>query len=119
MTGTTFLLIDSRVAETDVFVRDWLGERGYLVRTAADAVDAVDGIIDFTTGTRPDVVLLTAPISSSSVNDLRRVLKFSCSGEDHAIVALSSGAPTRSTRRSVNLSLERIFGANLPALMGS
>lgn len=119
MTGTTFLLIDSRVAETDVFVRDWLGARGYFVRSAADAVDAVDGIIDFTTGARPDVVLLTAPVSKNSVDDLKRALKFSCSAEDHEVVALSSETPRRSTRQAVNSSMERIFGANLPALMGS
>src|SRR5687768_8258287 len=112
--STTFLLIDGRDADTQQFVRNWLCDRGLLVSTAATAGTAVEGITDFTTDARPDVVLLTGPITTTSVSDLKHTVAILGSEPSSAVVEISSGS-RRESKQFINTSLEKIFGTNTSA----
>lgn len=110
--STTFLLVDGCDADTQHFVRNWLCERGLYVSIATDAGRAVEGIMDFTTDARPDVVLLTAPITTTAASDLRRTVAIVSAEPGSEVVEISPGARPNS-KQFINHSLEKIFGANI------
>jgi CheY-like chemotaxis protein len=110
--STTILLIDGRDADTQQFVRNWLCERGLYVSTATDAGRAVERITDFTTDARPDVVLLTAPITTTTASELRRTVAIFSAEAGSEVVEISAGARPHS-KQSINNSLEKIFGTNI------
>jgi hypothetical protein len=110
--STAILLVDGRDADTQQLVRKWLCERGLYVSTATDAGKAIEGIMDFTTDARPDVVLLTAPITTTTVSDLRQTVAIFSAEPGSEVVEISPGARPHS-QQFINDRLEKIFGPNI------
>lgn len=92
------VLMDKETSDDRVAVREWFENSRFATCEAADVFEALEGLSDFTTDSRPDVVLLEVESCEEDFQLIQDTIEPSSGVDQMPIFALSSNpANFRST----------------------
>lgn len=116
---SVIMLVDGESKAQCSSARNWLNKSRFSVRQAKDLSEALEQISDFTTGGRPDVVMLEMDSVSQQFDGIERVIHmFSAIDETPVFVlsqkerAVNRGKCFEGDLAQISEELNRMFPAN-------
>jgi CheY-like chemotaxis protein len=86
------VLMDKETSDDRIAVREWFENSRFSTCEAADVFEALEGISDFTTATRPDVILLDVDSCEDDYQLIHDTMEPSRETDEMPILALSAEA---------------------------
>lgn len=87
--ATIILLLDEHSASNNKFIKEWLGKSSFVINETNDVFQILEDLSDFTTRSRPNVVLLTVDSLEQDYFTIQNMMQTFSDSDDFPILALS------------------------------
>jgi DNA-binding response OmpR family regulator len=86
------LLLENGTSADGEFIRRWLSDSRFMTCEAHNAFEVLEEMSDFTTRSRPDVVILNVDSPDSDLRSIREIVRCGSGDPDAAIICMSPQA---------------------------